>query len=235
MTEQSGPRELVGYAVAAEQVGFDFEVCSDHYSPWLAAQGHAPNAWPVLGAVAHATDSVHLYSYVTCPTIRYHPAVVAQQAATVQILADGRFTLGLGTGENLNEHVVGQGWPTIERRLDMLAEAIKIIRELLSGDLIDFRGEYFEVDSARIWDAPDEPVTIGVSMTGEKAVDKLAVLADHGVPVDVVVCPVGQGEASSSSVFPDAVLVEAPVADDDGLVHDAERLAATLVSLLRSP
>lgn len=183
MTEQSGPRDLVGYAVSAERAGFDFEVCSDHYSPWLATQGHAPNAWPVLGAVAHATDSVRLYSYVTCPTIRYHPAVVAQQAATVQILADGRFTLGLGTGENLNEHVVGRGWPTIERRLDMLAEAIKIIRELLGGDLIDFRGEYFEVDSARIWDLPDEPVTIGVSMTGGKAVDKLAVLADHLIDV----------------------------------------------------
>ncbi|MFN3006048.1 LLM class F420-dependent oxidoreductase [Mycolicibacterium wolinskyi] len=183
MTEQSGPKDLVRYAVSAEQVGFDFEVCSDHFSPWLATQGHAPNAWPVLGAVAHATEAVQLYSYVTCPTIRYHPAVVAQQAATLQILADGRFTLGLGSGENLNEHVVGRGWPTIERRLDMLAEAIKIIRELLTGELVDFRGEYFEVDSARIWDLPAEPLTIGVSMTGEKAVEKLAVAADHLINV----------------------------------------------------
>ncbi|MHC9291474.1 LLM class F420-dependent oxidoreductase [Mycobacterium sp. LTG2003] len=183
MTEQSGPKDLVRYAVSAEQVGFDFEVCSDHFSPWLATQGHAPNAWPVLGAVAHATEAVQLYSYVTCPTIRYHPAVVAQQAATLQILADGRFTLGLGSGENLNEHVVGRGWPTIERRLDMLAEAIKIIRELLTGELIDFRGDYFEVDSARIWDLPAEPLTIGVSMTGEKAVEKLAVAADHLINV----------------------------------------------------
>ena len=109
MTEQSGPKELVRYAVSAEHVGFDFEVCSDHYSPWLAAQGHAPNAWTVLGAVAHATERVELFTYVTCPTMRYHPAVVAQQAATVQILADGRFTLGVGSGENLNEHVVGTG------------------------------------------------------------------------------------------------------------------------------
>lgn len=183
MTEQSGPKDLVRYAVSAEQVGFDFEVCSDHFSPWLATQGHAPSAWPVLGAVAHATEAVQLYSYVTCPTIRYHPAVVAQQAATLQILADGRFTLGLGSGENLNEHVVGRGWPTIERRLDMLAEAIKIIRELLTGELVDFRGEYFEVDSARIWDLPAEPLTIGVSMTGEKAVEKLAVAADHLINV----------------------------------------------------
>ncbi|MBU8809997.1 LLM class F420-dependent oxidoreductase [Mycolicibacterium goodii] len=183
MTEQSGPKDLVRYAVGAEQAGFDFEVCSDHFSPWLTSQGHAPNAWAVLGAVAHATESAHLYSYVTCPTMRYHPAVVAQQAATVQILSDGRFTLGLGSGENLNEHVVGKGWPTVERRLDMLAEAIKIIRELFTGELIDFRGEYFEVDSARIWDLPDEPVGIGVSLTGEKAVEKLAVSTDHLINV----------------------------------------------------
>ncbi len=110
MTEQSGPKELVRYAVSAEQVGFDFEVSSDHFSPWLTSQGHAPNAWTMLGAVAHATERVDLYTYVTCPTMRYHPpAVVAQQAATLQILADGRFTLGLGSGENLNEHVVGRG------------------------------------------------------------------------------------------------------------------------------
>ncbi|MET0996011.1 MAG: LLM class flavin-dependent oxidoreductase, partial [Mycobacterium sp.] len=91
MTEQSGPKELVRYAVSAERAGFDFEVCSDHYSPWLASQGHAPHAWTVLGAVAHATDRVELFTYVTCPTIRYHPAIVAQQAATLQILTDGRF------------------------------------------------------------------------------------------------------------------------------------------------
>ena len=108
MTEQSGPKELVAYAEKAEQVGFDFEVMSDHYFPWLSAQGHAPYAWSVLGAVAHVTNRVELYTYVTCPTMRYHPAVVAQKAATIQLLADGRFTLGLGSGENLNEHVIGQ-------------------------------------------------------------------------------------------------------------------------------
>lgn len=179
MTEQSGPKELVRYAVTAEQAGFDFEVCSDHFSPWLTSQGHAPNAWAVLGAVAAMTERVGLYSFVTCPTIRYHPAVVAQQAATVQILADGRFTLGLGSGENLNEHVVGAGWPAAPRRLDMLAEAIKIIRELLGGDLVDFHGDYFSVDSARIWDLPDQPVEIGVSITGDRTIDTLGVLADH--------------------------------------------------------
>ncbi|MBU9763993.1 TIGR03557 family F420-dependent LLM class oxidoreductase [Mycobacterium sp. TNTM28] len=217
MTEQSGPRELVGYAVAAEQAGFDFEVSSDHFSPWLASQGHAPNAWPVLGAVAHATDAVQLYSYVTCPTIRYHPAIVAQQAATVQILADGRFTLGLGSGENLNEHVVGKGWPTVERRLDMLAEAIKVIRELLTGDLIDFRGEFYEIDSARIWDVPEDPVTIGVSMTGEKALDKLAVAADHLINVapDRAIVEGWQQRRQATGVLPEGrVIGQVPICWD---------------------
>ncbi|MCV7410804.1 LLM class F420-dependent oxidoreductase [Mycobacterium florentinum] len=184
MTEQSGPKELVRYAVSAEECGFDFEVCSDHFSPWLTSQGHAPNAWAVLGAVAHATERVGLYTYVTCPTMRYHPAIVAQQAATVQILADGRFTLGLGSGENLNEHVVGKGWPTIEQRHDMLREAIKIIRELFGGRLVDWRGEYFQVNSARLWDVPDVPVGLGVAMSGAKSVEKLSKLADHLIAVE---------------------------------------------------
>ena len=184
MTEQTGPKELVRDAVSAEQRGFDFEVCSDHFSPWLASQGHAPNAWAVLGAVAHATERVELYSYVTCPTMRYHPAIVAQQAATVQILADGRFTLGLGSGENLNEHVVGKGWPTVERRQDMLREAIKIIRELFGGELVDWRGDYFQVDSARLWDVPEVPPGIGVAMAGAKGVEKFGKLADHLIAVE---------------------------------------------------
>ena len=156
MTEQAGPKELVGHAERAEQVGFDFEVMSDHYFPWLAAQGHAPYAWSVLGAVAHVTSRVELMTYVTCPTMRYHPAVVAQKAATVQLLADGRFTLGLGSGENLNEHVVGADWPTVATRQNMLVEAIEIIRELHEGGLVDYQGAYFDVASARIWDLPDQ-------------------------------------------------------------------------------
>ncbi|KZS60767.1 LLM class F420-dependent oxidoreductase [Mycobacterium pseudokansasii] len=184
MTEQSGPKDLVQYAVSAEQRGFGFLVCSDHFSPWLTSQGHAPNAWAVLGAVAHATGRVELYSYVTCPTMRYHPAIVAQQAATVQILSDGRFTLGLGSGENLNEHIVGRGWPAVERRQDMLREAVKIIRELFGGRLVNWRGDYFQVDSARLWDLPDVPVGIGVAIGGTKAVDKFAKLADHLIAVE---------------------------------------------------
>ncbi|AQT82022.1 LLM class F420-dependent oxidoreductase [Mycolicibacterium litorale] len=184
MTEQSGPKDLVRYAVSAERAGFDFEVSSDHFSPWLTSQGHAPNAWTLLGAVAQATERVSLYTYVTCPTMRYHPVVVAQQAATLQILADGRFTLGLGAGENLNEHVVGRGWPTAHRRQEMLQEAIVIIRQLLSGELVDHKGEYFQVDSARIWDVPDEPVTIGVAVSGARSLDAFARAGDHMIAVE---------------------------------------------------
>lgn len=184
MTEQSSPKDLVRYAEAAEDVGFDFAVSSDHYSPWLSAMGHAPYAWTVLGAVAHATSRMELMTYVTCPTIRYHPAVVAQKAATLQLLADGRFTLGLGSGENLNEHVVGGGWPGVDTRQAMLAEAMTIIRALHGGDLVTFRGDYFEVDSARIWDLPDGGVPIAVAAGGPKAVETLGPLADHLVATE---------------------------------------------------
>ncbi|MCF6379940.1 LLM class F420-dependent oxidoreductase [Nocardioides KLBMP 9356] len=184
MTEQSGPRELVRYAVAAERAGFDFEVSSDHFSPWLTEQGHAPYAWTVLGAVAQATESVGLMTYVTCPTLRYHPAVVAQKAATLQILAEGRFTLGLGSGENLNEHVVGEGWPAVAERQDMLFEAVEIIRELFTGDLVDYRGDFFQVDSARIWDLPDERVQIGLAVAGDRGIETFAPLGDHLIGVE---------------------------------------------------
>lgn len=184
MTEQSGPRELVRYAVVAEEVGFDFEVMSDHFSPWLTEQGHAPHAWSVLGAVAHATARVGLMTYVTCPTIRYHPAVVAQGAATVQLLSEGRFTLGLGSGESLNEHVVGAGWPGVETRQEMLAEAVEIIRLLHAGDLVTYRGEHFDVDSARIWDLPEQPVEIGLAVAGDRAIERFAPLGDHLVAVE---------------------------------------------------
>ncbi|GAA1908265.1 LLM class F420-dependent oxidoreductase [Lapillicoccus jejuensis] len=184
MTEQSGPRELVRYATAAERAGFSFAVSSDHYSPWLSAQGHAPYAWTVLGAVAQATTDLELMTYVTCPTIRYHPAVVAQKAATLGVLSDGRFTLGLGAGENLNEHVAGQGWPSVDARQEMLVEAIRIIRELHAGELVTFHGDYFDVESARIWDLPEGGVPIGVATSGEKSIARFGPLADHLIAVE---------------------------------------------------
>ena len=184
MTEQSGPRQLVDYAVKAEAAGFDFVVSSDHYSPWLTTQGHSSYAWSVLGAVAYATHDVELMTYVTCPTMRYHPAVVAQKAATLQLLSEGRFTLGLGSGENLNEHVVGEGWPAVQMRQDMLVEAIEIIRALHTGDLVTYDGQYFRVDSARIWDCPEGGVPIGVAVSGESSIERFAELADHLIAVE---------------------------------------------------
>ncbi|MEN8706441.1 MAG: TIGR03557 family F420-dependent LLM class oxidoreductase [Nocardioides marinisabuli] len=184
MTEQSGPRDLVRYAAAAERVGFDFEVSSDHFSPWLTEQGHAPYAWSVLGAVSQVTERVELMTYITCPTMRYHPAVVAQKAATMALLSEGRFTLGLGSGENLNEHTVGHGWPAVDTRQEMLVEAVEIIRALHAGDLVTYRGEHFDVDSSRVWDLPDEPVRLALAVAGDKGVERFAPLADDLIAVE---------------------------------------------------
>src|SRR3954468_4086317 len=179
MTEQSGPKELVRYAVAAEQAGFDFEVMSDHYFPWLDSMGHAPYAWSVLGAVTAATERVGLMTYVTCPIIRYHPTVVAQKAATVGLLSDGRFTLGLGSGENLNEHVIGQGWPPANVRHEMFDEAIDIIAELLDGGYVNYAGRHYRVDSAKVWDLPDQKVPIAVAVSGAQSIEGFAPKVDH--------------------------------------------------------
>jgi G6PDH family F420-dependent oxidoreductase len=184
MTEQSDPRSLVRYAAGAEQAGFDFEVMSDHYFPWLDEQGHAGYAWSMLGAVSQTTERVELMTYVTCPILRYHPAVVAQKAATIGLLSDGRFTLGLGAGENLNEHVVGRGWPPVNVRHDMLEEAVHIIRELLDGGYVNRAGEHFRVDSAKLWDRPEAGVPIAVAVSGEQSVERFAPLADHLVAVE---------------------------------------------------
>ncbi|WP_454050299.1 TIGR03557 family F420-dependent LLM class oxidoreductase [Cellulomonas sp. Marseille-Q8402] len=179
MTEQSGPKQLVGYAVQAERLGFDFEVSSDHYFPWVDEQGHASYAWSLLGAVAQATSRVDLMTYVTCPIVRYHPAVVAQKAATLGVLSDGRFTLGLGAGENLNEHVVGERWPAVGERHDMLEEAVEIITALLDGERLTYDGVHFRTDSAKLWDRPEQPVEIGVAVSGAQSISRFAPLADH--------------------------------------------------------
>jgi G6PDH family F420-dependent oxidoreductase len=184
MTEQAGPRELVRFAAEAERAGFDFEVTSDHYSPWLDEQGHSPNAWATLGAVTQVTERVDLMTYVTCPTMRYHPAVVAQQAATVQLLSGNRFTLGLGAGENLNEHVVGRGWPPVNVRHDMLVEAVQIISALFDGGYVNFTGNHFHVDSAKLWDLPDIRVPIAVAVSGSQSVQRFAPLTDAMIAIE---------------------------------------------------
>jgi G6PDH family F420-dependent oxidoreductase len=196
MTEQSGPRELVRYAAGAEQAGFDFEVMSDHYFPWLDEQGHAGYAWSMLGAVSQVTERVELMTYVTCPIVRYHPAVVAQKAATIGILSDNRFTLGLGSGENLNEHVVGRGWPPVNVRHEMLEEATIIIKALLDGGYVNFKGDHFRVDSAKLWDLPEERVEIGIAVSGEQSINTFAPLVDHLVAVEPQAALVEQWDAA---------------------------------------
>src|SRR5258708_4997956 len=150
MCEQSGPKQLVRDVALAEEAGFDFAVISDHYFPWLDSKGHSPSGWSVLGAAAQAPERIPLMPYVTCRIRRYHPAVVAQKAATMQLLSDGRFTLGLGAGENLNEHIVGGQWPIVGVRHEMLAEAVEIIRALWTGEVGTYRGGYFDYEAAGI-------------------------------------------------------------------------------------
>ena len=167
--EGNPPKDLVRQAVAAEEAGFDFLVISDHYHPWLTSQEHSAFAWSVLGAVAQATERIELATIVTCPIIRYHPAVVAQIAATVAILSDERFTLGLGAGERLNEHVVGRGWPPVVVRHEMVREVIGVIEELWKGGYVSHRGEHFVVEDARIFDLPERPIQTYVAAGGRRA------------------------------------------------------------------
>jgi G6PDH family F420-dependent oxidoreductase len=169
MTEEHGPADLVRNAKRAEQAGFAFAAISDHYFPWLEEQGHAPFAWSVLGAVAQATEHLGLMTSVTCPIMRYHPAIVAQAAATMGLLADGRFTLGLGAGERLNEHVVGAGWPGVVERHERLSEALDIIQGLLSGKLTTYRGQYFQLDHAKLFDRPKRKLPVIAAAGGPEA------------------------------------------------------------------
>jgi G6PDH family F420-dependent oxidoreductase len=185
MCEQSRPDQLVRDVRQAEDAGFDFSVISDHYQPWLDSQGHSGYAWSILGAAAHATARIGLMTYVTCPILRYHPAVVAQKAATVQILSGNRFRLGLGAGENLNEHVAGKRWPAVGVRHEMLSEAIDVIGALFEGDgSVNYRGRYFDVESARLWDLPDERVPIGVAVSGPDSCDLAGRKADVMIAVE---------------------------------------------------
>lgn len=157
MCELYHPNDLLEQAVRAEEAGFDFLTISDHIHPWLYSHDHSPYAWSVLGALAVQTGRVELVSLVTCPTIRYHPVIVAQKAATVAAMSGGRFHLGLGGGENLNEHVVGRGWPPPRVRHEMLDEAIDIMRSLWAGGFHSHEGKHYSVDRARVFTLPDEP------------------------------------------------------------------------------
>lgn len=161
--EEHGPRELVRHASRAEGSGFGYALISDHFHPWIDRQGQAPFVWSVLGGIAEATERLTVGTGVTCPTMRIHPAVIAQAAATAAVMLPGRFFLGVGTGENLNEHVLGEGWPSAGVRLEMLEEAIEVIRLLWQGGRQSHRGAHYTVEDARIYTLPDTPPPIVVA------------------------------------------------------------------------
>jgi len=177
-SEEFGPRELVEHARMAHDAGFDGLWISDHFHPWNDEQGHSAFVWSTIGAISQAVPHARLTTAVTCPTIRLHPAIVAQAAATSAVLLEGRFTLGLGSGEALNEHVLGDRWPEADERLEMLEEAVQVIRRLWEGGTQSHRGRHYRVENARIYDLPEQPPPIIMSGFGPKATLLAAKIAD---------------------------------------------------------
>jgi coenzyme F420-dependent glucose-6-phosphate dehydrogenase len=177
-SEEHAPAELVRLARAAEEAGFSYALVSDHFHPWTDRQGESAFVWSVVGAIAQATEQLRLGTGVTCPTMRIHPAIVAQAAATSAALMPGRFFLGVGTGENLNEHVLGARWPSPEERLEMLEEAVEVIRELWRGDEVTHRGKHYTVDRARIYSLPDESPAIAVAAAQPEAAELAGRIGD---------------------------------------------------------
>jgi coenzyme F420-dependent glucose-6-phosphate dehydrogenase len=169
---------MTAKAVRAERAGFEFAGISDHYHPWVDKQGNSPFVWGVLGAISESTERLRLITGVTCPTTRIHPAIIAQAAATAAIQMPGRFSFGVGTGENLNEHILGDAWPPVARRQERLEEAIEVIRKLWEGKITSHYGRHFTVENARIYTLPEEPPPIIVAVAGERSVDLAARLGD---------------------------------------------------------
>src|SRR5688500_17448288 len=170
-SEEHSPTDLVRHARLAEEAGFTFALISDHYHPWIDRQGHSPFVWGVIGGISQQTERLVLGTGVTCPTICIHPAIIAHAAATAAAMMPGRFFLGVGSGENLNEHILGDQWPPVDVRLEMLEEAIEVIRLLWEGGLQSHYGEHFVVENARLYTLPDEPPPIHVAASGEKAAE----------------------------------------------------------------
>jgi len=179
-SEEWGPKELVAQAQQAQAAGFDRLWISDHYHPWTDAQGHSPFVWATIGALAQAVPGMHVTTAVTCPTVRIHPAVIAQAAATAAVLLDGRFTLGVGTGEALNEHIFGGRWPEADERREMLEEAVEIIRLLWQGGVQSHRGRHYNVSHARVYDLPQTTPRIVVSGFGPQAIELAARIGEEG-------------------------------------------------------
>ena len=176
-SEEFTPQQLVAQAKGAEQAGFEALWISDHYHPWNDEQGQSPFVWSVIGALSQATR-LPVTTAVTCPTVRIHPAVLAQAAATSAVLLDGRFNFGIGSGEALNEHIFGDAWPSADIRLEMLEEAVDVIRQLFAGSFVDHRGQHYRVENARLYTLPDTPPPIYVSAFGPKAVQLAARIGD---------------------------------------------------------
>ncbi len=177
-SEEHGPRELVRFAQRAEEVGLSFALISDHFHPWTPKQPHSPFVWSVIGGIAQATQRLTLGTGVTCPTMRIHPAIVAQAAATAAAMMPGRFFLGVGTGENLNEHIIGAGWPSYQIRAAMLDEAITVIRRLWTGENVNHYGTYFTVEQARLFTLPDQLPALHVAAAGPTSADLAGRLGD---------------------------------------------------------
>jgi coenzyme F420-dependent glucose-6-phosphate dehydrogenase len=177
-SEEHRPLDLVAYARRAEEAGFSFALISDHFHPWVDRQGESPFVWGVLGALATATTKIRLGTGVTCPTIRLHPAIVAQAAATAACLLPDRFFLGVGTGENLNEHILGDRWPSAAERREMLREAIEVMRELWNGELCSYDGRYYVVDNARVYTLPASEIEVMVAAGGPEAAELAAEAGD---------------------------------------------------------
>jgi coenzyme F420-dependent glucose-6-phosphate dehydrogenase len=177
-SEEHEPRKLVEHARMAEDAGFEFLSISDHYHPWIDRQGHSGFVWAVLGAIAASTRRIRIGTGVTCPTIRIHPAIIAHAAATIGTLMPGRFFLGVGTGENLNEHILGDRWPEYDVRAEMLEEAVEVIRQLWQGGVQSHHGRYYTVENARIYDVPDPLPEIVVAGSGSKSAELAARIGD---------------------------------------------------------
>src|SRR3954449_2602253 len=175
--EENDPRSLIRQAKQAEEAGFHALWISDHYHPWNDAQGHSAFVWSMIGALSEAT-SLGVTTGVTCPTLRIHPAIIAQAAATSAVLHEGRFNLGVGSGEALNEHILGEHWPEADVRLEMLEEAVDVMRLLWEGGQRSHRGRHYTVENARVYDLPAERVPVLVSGFGPKAISLAAKIGD---------------------------------------------------------
>ncbi len=229
-TEALSPTQVVAQTVAAERAGFDFVEMSDHFHPWLDVPGHSGFTWSMLGAMAASTERIGLVTGVTCPTVRYHPAIIAQAAATVALLSGGRFTLGVGAGERLNEHVVGTPFPPVAQRHEMLREALEIIHLLWQGGYRSYEGKHLQLSDARVFDLPETLPLIPVAAGGPRAA-RLA--AQHGdglfaTDPDASLVETYHAAGGSGPLYAEVPLAWAPDAEAGAkAAHETSRWALT--------